>query len=47
MKRIALLLLIILTAKEWVLLGDQAMKLGYLSYARTCYVKAISMELIK
>jgi len=47
MKNIFLIVAIVLTAKEFVLLGNSAMDLGYFNYANTCYNRALAMEVIE
>ena len=42
-----LLVAIVLTAEEFVLLGNSAMDEGLFDYARLCYQRAEVMEIIK
>jgi hypothetical protein len=44
LKYILLFLAITLTAHEWLLLGDSALKLGYSQYATACYIRAIAIQ---
>ena len=47
MPRWFIIIAIILTAKEWILLGDSAFDIGQYHYAQTCYLRALTMEVIK